>query len=53
MISDVQVLILILSFGLMSVLLVGQISNVHSVQMTATLVPTTGLGKSIGVLLDL
>ena len=45
MISDVQVLILILSFGLMSVLLVGQISNVHSVQMTATLVPTTGLGE--------
>jgi hypothetical protein len=45
MISDVQVLVVILSFGLMSVLLVGQISNVRSVQMTASLVPTTGQGE--------
>jgi hypothetical protein len=45
MISDVQVLILTLSFGLMSVLLVSQILNVHAVQMTSSLVPTTGHGE--------
>lgn len=45
MISDVQVLILILSFGLISVLPVSQILNVHAVQMTSSLVPTTGHGE--------
>jgi hypothetical protein len=45
MISDVQVLILILSFGLMTVLPVSQILNVHAVQMTSSLVPTTGHGE--------
>jgi hypothetical protein len=45
MISDVQVLILILSFGLFSILLFSQISNVQAVQMTASLVPTTGHGE--------
>jgi hypothetical protein len=45
MISDVQVLILTLSFGLMSVLPVSQILNVHAVQMTSSLVPTTGHGE--------
>jgi hypothetical protein len=45
MISDVQVLILILFFGLMSVLLVSQILKVHAVQLTSSLVPTTGHGE--------
>ena len=45
MISDVQVLILILSFGLISILPVSQILNVHAVQMTSSLVPTTGHGE--------
>ena len=45
MISDVQVLILILSFSMMSVLLFSQIMSVHAVQLTASLVPTTGHGE--------
>jgi len=45
MISDVQVLILILSFGLLSILLISQILNVHAVQLTSSLVPTTGHGE--------
>ncbi|MGH9985025.1 MAG: hypothetical protein ACRD8W_13835, partial [Nitrososphaeraceae archaeon] len=40
-----QVLILILFFGLMSVLLVSQILKVHAVQLTSSLVPTTGHGE--------
>jgi hypothetical protein len=45
MISDVHVSILILSVGLMSVLLLSQILSVHAVQMTSSLVPTTGHGE--------
>ena len=45
MISDVQVLILILSFSMTSVLLFSQIMSVHAVQLTASLVPTTGHGE--------
>ena len=45
MISHVQALVLILSFGLMSVLLISQILSVHAVQSTSALVPTTGNGE--------
>lgn len=45
MISDVQVLILILSFSLMPVMLFSQILGVYAVQMTSSLVPTTGHGE--------
>jgi hypothetical protein len=45
MISHVQALVLILSFGLTSVLLFSQILSVHAVQSTSALVPTTGHGE--------
>jgi hypothetical protein len=45
MISHVQALVLALSFGLMSVLLISQILSVHAVQSTSALVPTTGNGE--------
>lgn len=45
MISHVQLLILTLSFSLMSVLLFSQILSVHAVQLTSSLVPTTGNGE--------
>src|ERR687897_1399711 len=45
MISHVQVLILILSFSSMSVLFFSQILSVHAIQLTSSLVPTTGLGE--------
>jgi hypothetical protein len=41
----VQALVLILSFGLMSVLLFSQILSVRAVQLTSSLVPTTGHGE--------
>jgi hypothetical protein len=41
----VQALVLILSFGLMSVLLCSQILSVRAVQLTSSLVPTTGHGE--------
>jgi hypothetical protein len=44
-ISHVQALVLILSFGLMSVLLFSQILSVRAVQVTSSLVPTTGHGE--------
>lgn len=45
MISHVQALVLILSFGLLSVLLFSQILSVHAVQLTSSLVPGTGHGE--------
>jgi hypothetical protein len=44
-ISHVQALVLILSIGLMSVLLFSQILSVRAVQVTSSLVPTTGHGE--------
>ena len=45
MISHVQASVLILSFGLMSVLLFSHVLSVHAVQLTSSLVPTTGHGE--------
>jgi hypothetical protein len=46
MISDVQVLILLLlSFSMISFLLVNQLSVAYAIQMTAALVPTTNKGE--------
>jgi hypothetical protein len=46
MISGVQVLILILSIGLASFLILNQLSNVYAVQLTSSMVPTNDLGDT-------
>jgi hypothetical protein len=45
MISGVQVLILILSLGLASYLILNQSYDVYAIQLTASMVPTTDLGE--------
>ena len=46
MISGVQVLILILSLGLASYLILNQSYDVYGIQLTASMVPTTDLGEA-------